>query len=208
MKKSIKIIFIVLVILAIIAGGAIFVVKRARGNTEIKYLTREELEQYKEEITITKENWKDYITTYEIQYDVTDDFETLYQRKYSEMKLKDNICGYVVMEYNGVGKNNQNALITLKGGHINVGQTSVVRQGEVEPNKPDNIWTVDDIECLRIRGYIYKLDIPENVWEEYSDEKGFLVIENGESSYVGHENEQGLIHSLSEEEYQEREKTR
>ena len=186
MKKSArkKRIIIFAIILVIIAGLFIFYKIQRSTEAELhKRYTYEELAQYKKEIPITTENWKDYITTEDIREENKDAFGNVTSiSERTALKLKDNICGYVVLELN-IPKNKyrKKETIAITGGQNY--QANIVEQ--VERRTEGNIeisnyrFTIDDLEAVQLKGYIYTIDIPEEIWKtEKSTGKKYILMEN------------------------------
>ena len=224
-KEMIKqqIIFIVCIV---IIGIVIFAINRPKeinykndNNTssysqdsEDKRLTMEELEQYKiDKVEITTENWKEYITTEDKTKEEKDEFGELKTiKKESGIKIKDNYCGYAVLRFEAVNSNNYyvagvkggNTTTTLYGGtdyycssYDITKVNSSSKNGNIEIY--DDTFTIDDLKCIKAKGYIYKLDVPEEYWNE--NKTGIKVYrENGSIDTMD-------IRTISQKEYKDRE---
>lgn len=198
---------IILVVLAIIILGYVGYIYILNENN--KEISQEEFEQYKEEIIITKDNWKDYIIAEDITEERTNEFgKVLRTNKNTVLKLKENICGYVIIEIKEKSTTHTQ-IITLTGGNTNHTSidTDYLSKHNAEKQIYDNTTTIDNIECIQIKGYIYKLNIPDSLWKTNKNTGNhYIKIHNNNGDYwltlIKQEN---YIYSLSLKEYTERE---
>lgn len=197
---------IILVVLAIIILGFVGYIYISNNNNSI---TQEEFIQYKEEIIITKDNWKDYIIAEDITEEITNEFgEVLRTNKNTVLKLKENICGYVIIEIKEKSTTHTE-IITLTGGNTNHTSiaTDYLSKHIGEKQIYDNTTTIDNIECIQIKGYIYKLNIPDNLWKtnRNTGNQYIKILDNYGNFWLTLIKQENYIYSLSLEEYLERE---
>lgn len=179
MKKSRKKkIVIILIILLIIASIVVFVVfnnrKRAEETAkqnETKIISEEEFAQYTTEIPITTENWQDYMELEDVTKENKNAFgEVENIMKNTQIKLKDNLYGYVVLEFNITNKdllsttsNDSTYIIEIyPDGEFNSMRLKYRNEGN---NVYDSTLTINDLECIKAKGSVYTLDLPEELWQ-------------------------------------------
>ncbi len=212
MKKSArkKRIIILVIILVIIAGIFIYVkISNDRLAELNKQYTYEEISQYKKEIPITTENWKEYITTEDTTAENKDNFGNVTSKyEKTQLKLKDNICGYVVLELN-IPKNkyNKKQNIVIIGGTNNYYENSLIIYGEQTKEGDITIYherfTLDDLEVVQIKGYIYTIDIPEEMWRTRKNSGEKYINYENITLYKDNTNEnRNYIYTLSYKEYE------
>lgn len=166
-KRRIILFIIALVIIAIVYGISII----QKNSREIKQYSMQELEQYKTELSITTENWKDYIVIEDIETESKDAFGKVTNKYESSIiRLKENICGYAILKFKTNSSINREQIVTLIGGkdykdntyqlHMD-GKTR--REGDISIY--NNRYTINDIECIEVIGYLYTIDIPDNLWQ-------------------------------------------
>ncbi len=208
MKKSArkKRIIIFAIILIIIAGIFIcYKIDCYRKKQTDKRYTYEELSQYKKEISITAENWKDYVTTEDRTQETKDDFGRITNKdERTILKLKDNIGGYAIFEFEVPNSYFGEKTLSIIGGIDSVG----VAIGTGTSRKEGDIivknyrYTLDDLKLVQVKGYIYTIDIPEEIWQtDETTGAKYIRLEMGEKLY-----KDDCIKTLSRRDYNEYEK--
>lgn len=177
--KERKTILKVMILLAIVILAIIIFLcirnARVTDNTanKIKVISQEQLSQYIEEIPITTENWKDYIYLENIKEERKNDFgEITSTNIITVLKLKDNsMYGHVALKIKVnkdllypmyVDKNEQ--VITIEEDN-----TLMLITGMKDKNKDENITdytiTENEFNCIQTKGSLYKINIPEDIWQ-------------------------------------------
>lgn len=168
-KRRIILFIIAIVIIAVVYGIGIIL----QNSRKAKEYSMQELEQYKTELSITTENWKDYIVIEDMETESKDAFgKVTSKNEFTIIRLKENICGYAILRFKvqkGVFDNEQ--VVTLVGGHDykDYGLSQLHMQGksrtEGDISIYNNRYTINDIECIEVIGYLYTIDIPDNLWQ-------------------------------------------
>ena len=187
-KRRIILFIIAIVIIAVICGISII----QQNSRKLKEYSMQELEQYKTELSITTENWKDYIVIEDIETESKDAFGKVTSKNESSIiRLKENICGYAILRFKtqkGVFDNEQ--VVTLVGGRddkdYGIGTGQLHMQGksrtEVDISIYNNRYTINDIECIEVIGYLYTIDIPDNLWQKnynFDNKESIILTDNG-----------------------------
>lgn len=215
--KKKKIIIFLAIILVIMIIGLIINNKNSNGNKRI--ISQDELSQYiTEKIQISIENWKDYIITEDTIVENKNDFGELTSiYKSTKLKLKNDICGYVIL--NVKAKNKQEwfgdteEILTICGGRGSLNDLLIYNkerneksntENEVEIN--DRTFTIDDIECTQLTGYLYKINIPDSIWETDKNGKQYFNLQSDDSGWweclKENNKENNYINIISNMEYQ------
>lgn len=185
MKKSRKKKIIMLLIVFIIAIGVFFAVRQSRVSTteqsKINVMTEEELAQYTTEIPITTENWKDYVDVQDVDEEVKNAFQEVERiNKLTKLSLKnENIYGCIVLKLKIINADttDKEQIITLYNGMDGQAGLAMIR----DKNKDKKIYDVrvgiDNIQCVQVMGNLYKVEIPENIWQTDQNGKECIKIQ-------------------------------
>lgn len=194
MKKTRRkkmIVFFILLLIAIIVFVAIVYIRR---NNSAKTISQEELSQYKTEIQITDNNWKDYIVVEDVKNETRNEFgEVESITNGTQIKLKDDICGYLVLKlkvtnpdkWNPYIKNEEQTVAIIGGTDYSdsINQIRVM----IEEDTEDGIKTInkkfsiDDIECVQVKGYLYTINLPETIWNTDNLGNQYIYVEDGDT---------------------------
>lgn len=168
-RRKIILFIITIAIIAFVCGIGII----QKNSRKVKEYSMQELQQYKTEQSITTENWRDYIVIEDIEIESKDTFGKVTSKSESSIiRLKENICGYAILRFKtskGVFDNEQ--VVTLVGGHDykDYGMSQLHMQGksrtEGDISIYNNRYTINDIECIEVIGYLYTIEIPDNLWQ-------------------------------------------
>lgn len=173
--------FIILIVLLIIAAFISIVVFNYYENN-IRAISQEELSKYKTELTITQENWKDYIVAEDKTTENKDEFGELKSiEKNTYLKLKDDICGYVILElkipnisdeetYTIIGGTDGNSVTVYSNSTTNIDSVTKI------PTY-DSTFNINELENVQVKGYIYTIDIPDDVWKTDKDGNEYFKVE-------------------------------
>lgn len=178
-RKKIAIILLIIIILVI----AFFVYRnistqRRKEQYKEKYISQEEFSKYTTEIPITIENWKDYITLEFEKKEEKDSFgEVVKTFEQPYFKLKDNIYGYMILEID-FNKNILKDLYSRNKSGLVVTMRGIKTEIPTYQIKDDCKLAFDDIECSKVKGTLYLLDLPEDIWQVQQEE--MQALENGE----------------------------
>ena len=146
-------------------------------ENDIKTLTQEEFSKYIKEIPVTTDNWKEYVTIESKEKQNFDSFGEVTRTYYQPYaKIEDNnVYGYLLLEVKVISSD-----IMLNDGFTDTNIISVTsgRDSEIYiPNHKDNaMCTANDLQCTRIKGNLYTIDLPEDIWGT----KGEIIIETSE----------------------------
>ena len=182
-KLNFKIIIPVIIAIVIIAvlGGIILkqqkdinIIKEKLGISDtktetkgIKILTQEELSKYIKEIPITTDNWKDYVTMENKTEEEEDTFgEVIGYINKHYLKIKgDNIYGYLLLEVNFTDKTYNDNLKT----NINVTSGQETNLNVLDIRNSDKTYNINDLQCTRLKGKLYTIDLPDDIWENNNE---------------------------------------
>lgn len=223
-KRRIKLIVVFIILLILIIGWLVLV---SKDNYKTKVISQEELEQYKKEISITKDNWKDYIVTEDTRTEIKDAFGKVTNiHEGTMLKLKDNICGYIILKVKVNNKDlaylntDEQQIVTIIGGsddkNYNQLRTSVKTRTDKDIEIYNNRYTLNDLECIEVMGYLYTIDLPDNIWQTDKEGKQFFNLQSTSGGWYKclkedneQDNKEGIykyIHTLSSMEYEKYEK--
>ncbi|MBQ9297890.1 MAG: hypothetical protein IJ223_02465 [Clostridia bacterium] len=157
-RKRLIICFLILVLITIIVTIII-----SNKNTE-NYISKEEFEQYKNELPITTDNWKDYIELEYEKKEYKDTFgDVIKSEKVPCLKFKkDNIIGYMVLKF----IINKDVIDSRFSNEITISVNG--NKQEISPQILEGKeLTINDMECIQLKGKLYEINIPEDKWEEF-----------------------------------------
>ena len=159
-RKRLIIGLLILASIAIIVAVAI-VISNIKNES---YITEEEFEQYKSELPITTDNWKDYI---ELEYTNKEYKNALGDVINSKPELylkfkKDNIFGHMVLKLminrDLIDSRFSNEVIISVDGNKQEISAQTLEGKEI---------TINDMECIQLKGKLYEINIPEDKWKEF-----------------------------------------
>lgn len=223
-KKKVIIYIIILIVVSGIVGiisynigvnskdinGSNSIVKERDNNNsnkdnEKKIVTQEQLAQYTTELPITIDNWKNYIELEDKEEEQKDAFGEITRiEKYTSLKMKDNnVYGYITIEYEITDKNlleypdYPTQTTTIYNGNSSYRYINFIT--DKNNNKSitkDRTFTINDMKCNRIKGKLYTIELPDDIWETNSDGKKYITIEPSEKykQNVKGDNEYYTIH--------------
>ncbi|MBE5817009.1 MAG: hypothetical protein E7315_04735 [Clostridiales bacterium] len=180
MKKIVVLILVIVMCLSLTAcsggtsGGIIG--KDVEGKTCIK---SSKFGSLIERVELTLENWKDYISL--VTYDVTtierDPFgDIISQTTQTKYLVGVKTDRFYTFAYNGTAIELQNK---------STGEKKIYSHLEYRGIFVDETFNLDDYECTRIQGYIYFVDIPDEVitQSQYQMDRGTGSVSVGNSSF-------------------------
>lgn len=156
-----------------------------------KIITQEELAKYTTELPITTDNWKDYIELEDKEEEQKDAFGEITRiDKYTSLKMKDNnVYGYITIQYEITNKNllafpnDPTQTTTIYNGNSSYMYINFIN--DKNNNKSitkDKTFTINDMKCNRIKGKLYTIDLPNNIWQVDEQGKEYITIELTENS--------------------------
>ena len=192
MKKSKRKKLIIFLIILIIAVGVFFVIRQIKisptEQIQRNVMTEEEFAQYITEIPITIENWRDYVDIQDVEEEVKNDLQEVERtNKLTKISLKnENIYGCIVLKLkiiNADTTDNEQIVTLYNGNDIQAGM-SMIRDKNEDEKIYDTRVGIDNIQCIQATGILYKVEIPEDIWQIDENGKEYFMISNG--SIQGH----------------------
>ena len=192
MKKSKRKKLIIFLIILIIAVGVFFVIRQIKisptEQIQRNVMTEEEFAQYITEIPITIENWRDYVDIQEVEEEVKNNLQEVERtNKLTKISLKnENIYGCIVLKLkiiNATTTDNEQIVTLYNGNDIQAGM-SMIRDKNEDEKIYDTRVGIDNIQCIQATGILYKVEIPEDIWQIDENGKEYFMISNG--SIQGH----------------------
>lgn len=192
MKKSKRKKLIIFLIILIIAVGVFFVIRQIKisptEQIQRNVMTEEEFAQYITEIPITIENWRDYVDIQDVEEEVKNDLQEVERtNKLTKISLKnENIYGCIVLKLkiiNATTTDNEQIVTLYNGNDIQAGM-SMIRDKNEDEKIYDTRVGIDNIQCIQATGILYKVEIPEDIWQIDENGKEYFMISNG--SIQGH----------------------
>lgn len=218
-KKQAIIYVIILVIVSGIVGIVSYnigannknnsILKESNNNNnsnknDVITLTREQLAQYTTELPITIDNWKDYIELEDKEEENKDAFGEITRiDKYTSLKIKDNICGYITIEYEITDKNlleyptNPTQTVTIESGKSSNNYINFITDKNNDKSiTKDRTFTINYMKCNRIKGKLYTIDLPDDIWGNQNK----IIIETSEKFRENVDGDNGYI-NISKDNY-------
>lgn len=195
MKKSKRKKIIIFIIILIIAVGVFFAIRQSRisrtsptEQSKMKIMTEEEFAQYTTEIPITTENWKNYVDIQDVEEEVKNNLQEVERtNKLTKISLKnENIYGCIVLKLkiiNADTTDNEQIATLYNGNDVQAGM-SMIRDKNEDEKIYDTRVGIDNIQCIQATGILYKVEIPEDIWQIDENGKEYFMISNG--SIQGH----------------------
>lgn len=177
-RKKRTIILIVFLVIAVVGSIAVFYYY----ENNISSISQEEFSKYKTEITITPENWKDYVIAENRTEENKDDFgEVKSIEKNTYLKLKDDICGYVILEFKIPNITDEETYILIGGteGYSVTSYSESTTSIDSVTKIPtyDSTFNIDELEDVKVNGYIYTIDLPDDVWKTDKNGNEYFRLE-------------------------------
>lgn len=173
-RKRLIIGLLILASIAIIVAVAI-VISNIKNES---YITEEEFEQYKSELPITTDNWKDYIELEYTNKEYKNAFGDVINSKpelYLKFK-KDNIFGHMVLKLminrDLIDSRFSNEVIISVDGNKQEISAQTLEGKEI---------TINDMECIQLKGKLYEINIPEDKWKEFETTRTTKKFVEGET---------------------------
>lgn len=217
-KKQAIIYAIILVIVSGIVGIVSYnigannknnsILKESNNNNSNKNdvitLTQEQLAQYTTELPITIDNWKDYIELEDKEEENKDAFGEITRiDKYTSLKIKDNIFGYITIEYEITDKNlleyptSPTQTVTIASGESSNNYINFITdKNNGKSITKDRTFTINYMKCNRIKGKLYTIDLPDDIWGTQNE----IIIETSEKYRENVDGDNGYI-NISKDDY-------
>lgn len=152
--------------------------------TEEKVISQKELSKYIKKVELTTENWQDYIDFENYEIENTNSFgEVIRTYKHSRLKLKDKIYCSQATALEFELTNNLLFWTSDTKGIVNFGSMGNTNNFEITKLQGyplyDDVYddriTINDIKCIRTKGYLYIFNLPNDIWQIEESKKCFKV---------------------------------